>query len=96
LPGVGKKSADCIMMYSLGMDVLPVDIHVSRISQRLGLVKKTNNERIQQELELIIPARKRLRYHVNCVQHGRAVCRGQYPKCGICCLSTVCPRVGIQ
>lgn len=96
LPGVGLKSARCIMMYSLHLDVLPVDVHVSRISTRLGWVPKAGPTVHHRLLEDIIPPALRFTFHVCCVQHGRAVCRGQYPKCAICCLSKHCPRVGLE
>ncbi len=96
LPGVGLKSARCIMMYSLGFEILPVDVHVSRISTRLGWVPKAGSTVHHRLLEDIIPPALRFAFHVCCVQHGRAVCRGQYPKCEICCLSDHCPRVGLK
>lgn len=96
LPGVGIKSARCIMMYSLGFDVLPVDVHVARISRRLGWVRAAGTVSLHESLERLIPPGKRFAFHVNCVQHGRSICRGQDPKCDICCLSEHCQKVGIR
>jgi endonuclease III len=95
LPGIGVKSARCIMMYSLGFGVLPVDTHVARITYRLGWVNTQNTERLHAELERLVPSKWRFCFHVCCVQHGRAICRGQYPKCDVCCLARVCKKVGI-
>ena len=94
LPGVGLKSARCIMMYSLGFDVLPVDTHVARVSIRLGWAERAGGKELHRRLDDVIPPRYRFAYHVGAVQHGRAVCRGEYPRCGGCCLRKVCARVG--
>lgn len=90
LPGVGLKSARCIMMYSLGFQILPVDTHVARISRRLGLVKDGSSRQLHDQLEQIIEPSLRFSFHIHCVQHGRAVCRGQFPRCSECCLSECC------
>ena len=95
LPGIGLKSARCIMMYSLGYCVLPVDTHVARISYRLGWVKKTDSKRFHDHIEQLVEPKLRFSFHVCCVQHGRLVCRGQYPKCEVCCLMRLCKKVGI-
>jgi endonuclease III len=95
LPGIGAKSARCIMMYSLGFKVLPVDVHVARVSQRLGLVPRVTHSKLHGLLERIVPPDFRYAFHVYCVQHGRRVCRGQYPQCGRCCLADICPHIGV-
>lgn len=90
LPGVGLKTARCIMMYSLGFQVLPVDTHVSRITNRLGWVCLGSVKYLHSQLDNIIPANLRFCFHVRCVQHGRKICRGQLPQCDICCLTEYC------
>lgn len=95
LPGVGVKSARCIMMYSLDLDVLPVDTHVWRIVTRLGWIDANERGDVHRELERLIPPKLRFGFHVRCIQHGRAVCRGQHPQCGACVLSPLCPRIGV-
>lgn len=91
LPGLGIKSAYCILMYSLGRDVLPVDINVFRISYRLGLISK-NISLIEAHLQLerLIPPEKRYSYHVNCISLGRDCCRNRFPKCQRCVLKKFC------
>lgn len=90
LPGVGIKTAYCVAMYSLGHDVLPVDVHVQRISERLGLLPPfLSDEKKHQILNELIPSGKRYSYHVNCISHGRMVCR-KMPKCTACSLQDFC------
>ena len=97
LPGIGVKCARCIMMYSLGMRVLPVDTHVWRISRRLGwLDDGCTAIEAHSALARLVPERKHFRFHVTCVQHGRVCCRGQYPRCSTCCLLRYCRRVGVR
>lgn len=96
LPGVAHKSAQCIMMYSLGRAVFPVDTHVWRISRRLGWAKPMPKPDVRQEreLEARIPAELRYSLHVNMVAHGRAACVTYWPKCQDCVLSDLCPSYG--
>jgi endonuclease III len=91
MPGVNVKSARCIMMYSLGRDVLPVDTHVQRISERLGLIPEgLSSAAAHEALERIIPAGWRYRFHVGCILHGRRVCKKIGPECRGCVLQSVC------
>jgi endonuclease III len=90
LPGIGIKTAYCVAMYSLGCDILPVDVHVQRVSERLGILPVSrSDERKHQLLNEMIPKGKRHSYHVNCVSHGRQVCR-KLPRCGQCVVRQFC------
>jgi len=91
LPGVSDKVAKCVMMYTLNYRVLPIDVHVHRISKRLGWTEKNRADQAPELLESIIPAQCRYDYHVNCVQHGRAICKSTKPRCDACCISKYCP-----
>ena len=91
LPGVGVKTAKCVMMYSLGRQVLPVDTHTARIATRLGLVASGTHLAIDRELSVVVRAPLRFDFHVNAIAHGRAVCRAVSPKCDECVLSSLCP-----
>lgn len=93
LPGIGVKSARCIMMYSLGRNVFPVDTHVWRVSRRLGLAPSVPKPipALENELENRIPPDIRYTLHVNMVSHGRAICTTYWPKCGQCVLQNLCP-----
>jgi endonuclease III len=91
LPGVGLKIARCIMMYSFGRDVLPVDTHTRRISQRLGFINVNKYEKmIHKILDETIPQHLRYSYHVNCVSHGRLVCKAINPNCTQCIIRKYC------
>ena len=89
--GIGKKSARCVMMYSLDREVLPVDSHVYRISRRLGLIDPTVSYNAAMDIiqDSVDPE---LRYdiHVNLVKHGRLVCAARSPECSVCVFSRVC------
>ena len=91
LPGVGVKTAKCVMMYSLGRQVLPVDTHTARVATRLGLVSTGSASAIDRDLSDVVPAALRFDFHVNAVAHGRAVCRAVRPRCDDCVLSSLCP-----
>jgi len=92
LPGVGEKTAKCVLMYSLGRPVLPVDIHVLRVSKRLGLIETRASWRVAgQQLEREVPDDLKYAVHVQFVVHGREVCTGPRPSCGSCVLEFDCP-----
>jgi endonuclease III len=91
LPGVGKKVAKCVLMYSLNRQVLPVDVHTHRVAVRLGLMAKRRPDTSQDLVEAQIPPDLRYGFHVNAVAHGRAVCLPRKPMCGACVLRKCCP-----
>ncbi len=92
LPGVGTKTAKCVLMYSLKRPVLPVDTHVWRVATRLGLVDgRLGQARGQHVLEEAVPPTDRYSFHVNAIMHGRAACLALYPRCGTCPLRRNCP-----
>lgn len=94
LPGVGPKSALCIMMCSLGFDVFPVDVNVSRVASRLGAVPSgLKHYHYQKLLPPMIPEGRSKELHVGLVVHGRTVCLPGKPKCQECQLVHLC-RVG--
>lgn len=89
--GVGPKTAACVLLFSLGRPVLPVDTHVHRISIRLGLIEaKVSAEAAQVQLEKIVPKPQIYAFHINMINHGRAVCVAGTPKCAVCNLTEVC------
>jgi endonuclease III len=91
LPGVGTKTAKCVMMFSMSRRVLPVDTHVERVARRLGLLApQGKRSRLHADLEAVVPPRLRYAFHVNAIAHGRSVCRARSPRCGACTLSALC------
>lgn len=92
LPGVGPKTAACVLLFSLGMPALPVDTHVLRLAQRLGLVEKNATAaKAQEALESTVPAEKIYSFHLLLIRHGRLVCKARRPLCSRCILSRRCP-----
>ena len=91
LPGVSEKVAKCVMMYTMSAEVLPVDSHVHRIATRLGWTARKRADQSHAELEALVPPKRRYAFHVDCVMHGRLVCRPKSPACGDCCISQYCP-----
>lgn len=95
LPGIGTKSARCVMHYSLRRDVLAVDTHVRRILDRLGIVPDNGGKIKAAAYDEAVPARMRQRLHVNLIHHGRAYCKSRSPRCPQCPLISFC-RIGRQ
>lgn len=92
LPGIGPKTAACVLAFSLGRPTLPVDTHVARIAARLGFASDRDPaERIQRTLEDLVRPADRLETHLNLIAHGRATCRASRPSCGDCALLDLCP-----
>jgi endonuclease III len=93
MPGVGPKTASCVLLFSLGMPALPVDTHVHRVSLRLGLIPPgTSAERAHDLLEAAVGEdRDRVyAFHLNVIAHGRAICIARNPRCGVCPLQECC------
>jgi len=92
LPGVGPKTAACVLMFALGRPALPVDTHVHRVSQRLGLVPtKTGASQAHDLLEAMLQPEEVYPFHVSLIEHGRRLCRAQRPLCPECPLRDRCP-----
>jgi endonuclease-3 len=93
LPGVGSKTASCVLLFSLGMPAMPVDTHVHRVAGRIGLIESTDSpERAQDLLESEVGADRDRIYalHMDLIAHGRAVCIARRPRCGECPLTRCC------
>ncbi len=96
LPGVGMKTASCVLLFSLGMPAFPVDTHVYRVAGRLGLLeKKTSVDAAHIEMEQMTPAKDIYRCHVLLIEHGRKTCKAQRPLCPSCVLKKICPSYKI-
>ena len=91
LPGVGEKTAACVLMFDMGLPAFPVDTHVSRVCRRVGFVReKATPEDICALMEREVPPARYLGGHVNIIEHGRAICAARKPLCGACPLTALC------
>jgi endonuclease III len=82
--GVGVKTAACVLVFALGRDICPVDTHVHRVANRLGLVATKARDRTYSALKSVIPAGKAYVAHVLLVRFGRRVCKARNPLCHAC------------
>lgn len=92
LPGIGPKSARCVLSYSLGRNAFAVDTHVHRIFTRLGLLPSSSRKTDHDPFQAAVPETMRRRLHINLVHHGRAVCRTNNERCSDCVLISFCER----
>jgi endonuclease-3 len=92
LPGVGPKTAACVLAFSLDRPALPVDTHVHRVAERLGFLPEgTTASRAHQTLASLVPLRLQVSMHVGLIRHGRELCRAGRPRCEVCPLRDLCP-----
>ena len=93
LPGVGHKTASCVLLFSLGKPSLPVDTHIFRVAKRLGLIPlKATVEKAHILLQEQIPPSKVYQFHIHMIEHGRLVCHARHPHCDRCILRLSCPN----
>jgi len=96
LPGVGPKTAACVLLFSLDRPYFPVDTHVHRVAVRLGLVgERASAVQAQAALQEAVPAELVYALHMGLIRHGREVCVARRPFCSRCVLADLCPRVGV-
>jgi endonuclease-3 len=92
LPGVGRKTAACVLLFALGMREVPVDTHVSRVGWRLHLFRPgAPFEELHDTMLEITPAGEEWELHINLLRHGRRTCHAQRPACRECALRRMCP-----
>jgi endonuclease III len=92
LPGVGRKTAACVLLFSYDRPELPVDTHVYRVSSRLGLIRpKASFEQAHDTLQALAEPADTYELHVNLLRHGRRLCKPARPLCGECPLLRLCP-----
>ena len=90
LPGVGRKTANCVLVYAFEKPAIPVDIHVHRISNRLGLVETKNPEETEQELMKKINKKYWIDINDTFVMYGQNICKPISPMCGVCKIRNGC------
>jgi endonuclease-3 len=93
LPGVGRKTAACVLVYAFGKAAIPVDTHVHRISNRLGWVSTKTPEQTEFALKKSIPEKYWLAINDLLVWHGKNVCKPIRPLCSICRIESLCAKV---
>jgi len=92
LPGVGRKTAACVLLFAFGKRDVPVDTHVSRVGTRLGLFReKAPFEELHDTMLELTPRGQELELHVNLLRHGRRTCHARRPQCDECALLPMCP-----
>jgi endonuclease III len=92
LPGIGPKTAAVVLSFALGRDAIPVDTHVHRVTQRLGLIPpKASAERADRLLHELVPDGLRTPLHVAFIRLGREICKAPTPRCAQCPLKDLCP-----
>jgi endonuclease III len=92
LPGVGRKTAACVLLFAYGLRDVPVDTHVSRVGARLHLLQDgAPFERMHDQMLALTPPGQELELHVNLLRHGRRTCHARSPECGDCALARMCP-----
>jgi endonuclease-3 len=91
LHGVGRKTASCVLLFSLGMPAMPVDTHVHRVARRLALIPEAAGaEQAHDLLEALLPEEDYLDFHVNMIAHGRQTCTARRPACERCPVAHLC------
>ncbi len=91
LPGVGPKTAACVLLFACHVPALPVDTHVYRVSKRLGLIdERTSANQAHDDLEALLDDNDVYPFHVNMIRHGREICKARSPRCDDCSCASIC------
>jgi endonuclease-3 len=96
LPGVGRKTANVVRGTAFRLPAIFVDTHVRRLAVRLGLTREDEPDRIEKDLQALLPPREWTRFAHRLIHHGRQVCVARRPRCTECVLAALCPRVGVE
>jgi endonuclease-3 len=92
LPGVGRKTAACVLLFSYGLRDVPVDTHVGRVATRLALLRPgARSEEQHDSMTALTPPGAELELHINLLRHGRRTCHAPRPACRECALRRMCP-----
>lgn len=96
LGGVARKTANVVLGNAFGIaSGVVVDTHVSRLSQRLGLTKNKTPEKIEKDLQKLVPEKDWVMFPHWLITHGRRICIARKPKCSECVLNDICPKIGV-
>ena len=95
LPGIGRKTANVVLGTAFGQPAIFVDTHVKRLSNRLGLTVESDPDRIERDLQALLPPKDWTRFAHRLIHHGRRVCVARKPRCSECQIARWCPRIGV-
>jgi endonuclease-3 len=96
LPGVGRKTANVVLGTAFGIaSGVVVDTHVTRVTRRLGMTRATDAVKIEQDLVAQIPKREWIDFSHRVILHGRQICVARKPRCPICPINDLCPKIGV-
>lgn len=95
LPGVGRKTANILLGNAFSVPAIGVDTHVMRLSFRMGLTRRKDPDRVEEDLSRIVPREQWVRFCHLLQFHGRRICRARKPLCAACPLEDLCPREGL-
>ena len=97
LAGVGRKTANVVLGTAYGEATgVVVDTHVARLAKRLGLTRERTPERIERDLMAVLPKREWIAFSHRMIHHGRLICTARQPKCDVCPLTRLCPKIGVR
>jgi endonuclease-3 len=96
LPGVGRKTANCVLVYAFRKPAIPVDVHVHRVSNRLGIVKTKTPQETEIALMKVVPKRYWIDLNELFVRHGQTICASISPFCSRCQIRKYCKRAGVK
>jgi len=96
LPGVGRKTANLVLAEGFNIPAICVDIHVHRISNRLGIVDTKNPEDTEEQLKKVLPEKIWIKYNTYLVAFGQSICKPISPLCSKCLLNKKCPKIGVK
>jgi endonuclease-3 len=96
LPGVGRKTANVILGNAFDIPGITVDTHVLRLSKRMGLTRKTDAVKVEQDLMELIPSKEWTMFSHRMIFHGRQVCAARKPNCEGCGVAEICPKIGVK
>jgi endonuclease-3 len=95
IKGIGPKTANIVLAFAFGKNVLPIDTHCHRIPNRLGWVSTKTPEKTEKALEKILPEKYWRDFNAIFVQFGKTICVPISPKCSQCPISQYCPKIGV-
>jgi endonuclease-3 len=95
LPGIGRKTANVVLGTAFGQPAIFVDTHVRRLANRLGLTVDDDPDRIERDLQTLLPPAEWTQFAHRLIHHGRRICVARRPRCSMCPLGKWCPRIGV-